>query len=399
MTAPVLRMIGISKRFPGTLALDDVHFEVQPGSIHGLLGENGAGKSTLLKLLAGDHRPSAGAIELDGQRIDINSPARAHELGIGIVYQELSLLPNLSVAHNISLGGEPMRGLVIDEVAVRGVAQAALERIGVMSIRPERMVASLSLAERQLVEIAKVLTLQRARLLIFDEPTAALNHHDVARLFAIMRGLRDSGIALIFVSHRYREVLEICDTSTVLRNGRVVATVGRGDATLERLIELTLGQRAEATFLRTWRADVAGDEVLSVRGMSVGTRLHEIDLEVRRGEIVAVCGLLGSGQNELARAVCGDAQEVSGDVRLPDGRMRATSPRAGVQAGAGLITENRQEDGLFPNLSVTRNVSIASLGRIIHSRLIPLVSGARERTLVEQATRQTGVGPECCRGR
>jgi ABC-type sugar transport system ATPase subunit len=386
-------MRGITKRFPGTLALDEVDLAVDAGTIHGLLGENGAGKSTLLKILAGDHPPTAGAIELGGEPVQIGGPAHAHDLGIGIVYQELSLLPNLSVAHNLSLGAEPSRGLVIDEEAVRSTATEALERIGVGSIRPDRIVGSLSLAERQLVEIAKVLTLRRARVLVFDEPTAALNHHDVERLFAIMRGLRDSGVALIFVSHRYREVLEICDVSTVLRNGRVVATVGRGEASLERLVELTLGQRAEATFDRTWRTDGTGETVLEVHDLSVAARVQAVDLEVRRGEIVGVCGLLGSGQNELARAICGDAEDVSGDVRLAGLPRLPTNPRQAVDAGAGLITENRQDEGLFPSLSVLRNISVASLGRILWSRVVRLVRDPLERRLVGSAAERTGIAP------
>ena len=391
--APLLRMRGITKRFPGTLALEDVDLDVEAGTIHGLLGENGAGKSTLLKILAGDHPPTAGSIELGGEPVQISHPAHAHDLGIGIVYQELSLLPNLSVAHNLALGSEPTRGLVIDEDGVTSRAVAALERIGVGGIRPDRIVGSLSLAERQLVEIAKVLTLRKARVLVFDEPTAALNHHDVQRLFAIMQGLRDSGVALIFVSHRYREVLEICDVATVLRNGRVVATVGRGEASLARLVELTLGQRAEATFDRTWRTDGQGETVLAVHGLNVATRVRDADLQVRRGEIVGVCGLLGSGQNELARAICGDADDVSGDVRLAGLARVPATPRQAVDAGAGLITENRQDEGLFPNLSVLRNISVASLARVLWSRVVRIVRDPLERALVRSAAERTGIAP------
>ena len=390
---PILRMTGITKRYPGTLAVDDVDLEVAGGTIHGLLGENGAGKSTLLRILAGDQAPTVGSIELRGQLVDITSPAHAHELGIGIVYQELSLLPNLSVADNISLGGEPMRGLAIDDDAIRVTAQEALARIGVTSISPDRLVASLSLAERQLVEIAKVLTLQRPRILIFDEPTAALNRHDVVRLFAIMRGLRAEGVALLFVSHRYREVLDICDVATVLRNGRVVGTVHRGEATLERLIELTLGQRAEATFRREWHSDRSGEPVLTVRDLHVGSRVAGVNLQVTRGEILGVCGLLGSGQNELARAIGGDADEVSGQITLLGSAGRAHTPRAAVSAGVGLITEKRQDEGLFPNLSVIHNVSVASLGRLVWSAVLRVVRVRRERQRVTEATSRTGIAP------
>ena len=230
-------------------------------------------------------------------------------------------------------------------------------------------------------------------MLVFDEPTAALNHHDVERLFTIMRSLRDAGVALIFVSHRYREVLEICDVATVLRNGRVVATVTRGEASLEGLVELTLGQRAEATFDRTWRTDGDGETVLAARGLYVAARVRDVDIEVKRGEIVGICGLLGSGQNELARAICGDADDVSGEMRLIGLGQAPATPRQAVLAGAGLITENRQDEGLFPSHSVVRNISVASLAQLVWSRGISLVNAALERARVRSAAERTGIAP------
>ena len=259
--APLLQVSDMTKRFPGVLALDGIGLTVERGTIHGLLGENGAGKSTLLKILAGEYRPTSGRIEIDGEEVEIASPRHAHSLGIGIVYQELSLLRNLSVAHNISLANEPTRALAIDERAIVATARESLGRMGIDSIDPTQKVGSISIAERQLVEIAKVLTLRRPRILIFDEPTAALGPADVARLFRIMGELRDQGVAIIFVSHRYREVLTICDRATVLRNGRVVGDVDCREATVEHLVELTLGQKAETVFRRNWRAAEPGDPV------------------------------------------------------------------------------------------------------------------------------------------
>src|SRR6188472_941453 len=250
--APLLRITEMTKRFPGTLALDGVAMVVERATIHGLVGENGAGKSTLLKILAGDYRPTSGRIELEGEEVDVATPRRAHELGIGIVYQELSLLTNLSVAHNISLGSEPMSRLAVDERRLAETAARVLARMGVGSIDPAQKVGKLPLAERQLVEIAKVLTLRQPRVLIFDAPTAALGQTDVERLFRIMQGLRDEGVGIIFVSHRYREVLRICDRATVLRNGRVVGEVACAGTSIEHLIELTLGQKAAAAFHREW---------------------------------------------------------------------------------------------------------------------------------------------------
>jgi ribose transport system ATP-binding protein len=392
-TAPFLQISEITKRFPGTLALDGVDLEVERGTVHGLVGENGAGKSTLLKILAGDYRPTSGRIEIDGEDVDIATPRRAHELGIGIVYQELSLLPNLSVAHNISIGSEPTRGVAIDEGRLLEEARAALERIGVSSIDPARKVAQIPLAERQLVEIAKVLTLRRPRILIFDEPTAALGQEDVERLFRIIDGLREEGVAIIFVSHRYREVLTICDEATVLRNGRVVGRVRRGETSVEQLVELTLGQKAQAAFHREWRGGEATDPVLELRGLEVGSRLRGVDLELRRGEIVAVCGLLGAGQNQLARAVAGDAPDVSGTVAVKGREAPPRSPRQALGAGVALITENRQDEGLFPDIPVRGNISISSLRRIVAAPFVRVILRSKERRLTQQAAARTGISP------
>lgn len=391
--APLLRIAEITKRFPGTLALDGVDLTVERGTVHGLVGENGAGKSTLLKILAGDYRPTSGRILIDGEEVEISTPRRAHEFGIGIVYQELSLLTNLSVAHNISLGSEPTHGLAIDEREVMDAARVALARIGVTTVDPAQKVAKLPLAERQLVEIAKVLTLRRPRILIFDEPTAALGQADVERLFRIMLGLREEGVAIIFVSHRYREVLTICDRATVLRNGRVVGHVARGESSVERLVELTLGQKAQAAFHREWRTDSSGEPVLEVRDLHVGSRVRGVDLLLRRGEIVGICGLLGSGQTQLARALAGDLPDVEGTVVVKSREGIPRSPRRALGRGLALITENRQEEGLFPEMSVRANISISSLGRVVFNRIVRLIYGRRERRLTANVAIRTGISP------
>ena len=391
--AAVLRMSGISKRFPGTAALTDVDIEIERPMIYGLVGQNGAGKSTLLKILAGEYRPSAGEIRIADETVDISSSRRAHELGIGIVYQELSLLPNLSVAHNISLGQEPMNGLRVDERRLLREARDALARIGASTINPNTKVGDLPLSERQLVEIAKVLTLRQPRILIFDEPTAALAQTDVQRLFRIMAALRDEGVTIMFVSHRYREVLQVCERITVLRNGRVVATLARDAATLERLVDLTLGQKADTIFERELHGGGAGETLLELSGLNVGRRVQGVDLSLRRGEIVGVCGLLGSGQNEFARAVGGDARDVSGQVVVAGRPVQLRSPRQALRRGIALITENRQEEGLYPDMRVTANISVASLLKIVVSPLVPILSRKRERRLTRSAASSVGIAP------
>jgi ribose transport system ATP-binding protein len=386
-------MTGVTKRFPGTLALDEVGLTVERGTVHGLVGENGAGKSTLLKILAGDYRPTSGRIEIEGQEVEIATPRRAHELGIGIVYQELSLLRNLSVAHNISLGSEPTNGLAIDERDLVDAARTALVRMGVTTIDPAQRVGDLPLAERQLVEIAKVLTLRRPRILIFDEPTAALGQSDVERLFRIMESLRAEGVGIIFVSHRYREVLTICDRSTVLRNGRLIGQVERGETTVEHLVELTLGQKAQAAFHRVWRVAESAEPVLELRDLRVGSRLRGVDLVVRRGEIVGVCGLLGAGQNQLARALAGDEADLEGKIVLNGRESVPRSPRRALRAGLALITENRQDEGLFPDMSVRANITISSLGRVVLAPLVRLIYRPKERRLTANVAERTGISP------
>jgi ribose transport system ATP-binding protein len=390
---PLVRITGMTKRFPGTLALDGVDLVVERGTIHGLVGENGAGKSTLLKILAGDYRPTSGLIEIDGNEVDVSTPRRAHELGIGIVYQEFSLLTNLSVAHNISLGVEPTNGLAIDERALAQTAARVLRRMGVTTVDPSQKVGKIPLSERQLVEIAKVLTLRQPRILIFDEPTAALGQADVDRLFRIVEGLRDEGVAIIFVSHRYREVLRICDRATVLRNGRVVAEVRCAETSVEQLVELTLGQKVAAAFHREWRSESPGEALLELTGLHVGSRVRGVDLKVRRGEIVSLCGLLGSGQNHLARAIAGDAFDLSGSLRIKGVEAIPRSPRAALRRGVALITENRQEEGLFPDMAVRSNISISSLARIVVSRSLRLIDPRRERRLAGEVAATTGIAP------
>lgn len=382
---PVLELLGISKHFSGTDALADVTLRIDRPMVYGIVGQNGAGKSTLLKILAGDYQPTGGEVRLDGQHLDISNQRRALALGIGIVYQEFSLLPNLSVAHNIVLGQEPMNGVRIDERRLLADAGDALARAHAHSIPLTRKVADLTLSQRQLVEIAKVLTLRQPRVLIFDEPTAALGHADVENLFKVIARLRDQGVTILFVSHRYREVLAICEQVSVLRNGRIVASMTCGETSLEHLVELTVGQKTEASFRRQSPSSGDGPVILEVEGLHVGARVRGVDLKVRSGEIVGLCGLLGSGQNELARALGGDAVDVKGRFALRGREVRLSSPRQALRLGIAIMSESRQDEGLFPDLRVSANISVASLWRVLWSRWAPVLSRRKEKTLTRDA--------------
>ncbi len=396
---PRLSMRGITKRFGGTVALSEVDFEVLAGEIHGLVGQNGAGKSTLMKIVAGDYRPDSGRIFVDGDEVEIRDPRRGLDLGVGIVYQELSLLPNLTVAENISLGREQTTLAVVGRETEMQLAGQALALLGIDHIRPGVRVNRLTVAEQQLVEIAKVLSLG-PRILALDEPTAALSLHDARRLFTALRHLGASGVGIVFVSHRYGEVLEICDRCTVLRNGNVVAREESGALNLERLVALTLGEEAKRshqvdpgprpTLTRTG-ASRGSLPLLSVEHLAVGRTVVDISFQVGAGEVVGLCGLLGSGQSEVARALYGDAEDVRGTVTLDGKRLRPSSPRAAARRGIAFITENRRDEGIFPDLPVVPNVTAASLHQSWLDRYIPLISPRRERARAGSVLAQVSV--------
>jgi ABC-type sugar transport system ATPase subunit len=388
---PILEMVGISKRFPGTLALDRVDLAVRPAEIHALVGQNGAGKSTLVKILAGDYAASSGAIAIDDQPVAIQSPLDARDLGIGIVYQELSLLPNLTVAENLCLGREPRRGIGIDTRRLLQQAAAALEALGLERINLHGRVGHLSLPNRQLVEIAKVLA-QRPRILILDEPTAALAPADTDRLFEALARARAGGVGIIYITHRFQEILSVCDRGTVLRNGRVVSTFASTDTSLEQLVEWTLGQKPDRYF-QTPAAEAAAtsEPVLSVSGLAIGDRIKDVGFQIKPGEIVGLCGLLGAGQDEVARALFGDQPQARGVVLWKGKPVLVHSPRQAKKLGIGFLTENRRDEGLIPDMAVRENISLAGLHAITWARWFPLVRRSRERAATGAAAARTNV--------
>ena len=396
---PRLSMRGITKRFGGTVALSEVDFDVLTGEIHGLVGQNGAGKSTLMKIVAGDYRPDNGRIFLDGREVEIRDPRRGLDLGVGIVYQELSLLSNLTVAENISLGREETSLALVGRDAEMRLAGKALALLGIDHITPSVRVNRLTVAEQQLVEIAKVLSLG-PRILVLDEPTAALSLQDTRRLFTALRHLCASGVGVVFVSHRYGEVLEICDRCTVLRNGKVVAREESSALNLERLVALTLGEEAKRTHqvgprLRSGGTSTAAPPgsvpLLSVEHLGVGRTVVDISFQVGAGEVVGLCGLLGSGQSEVARALYGDAEDVRGTVALDGKRFRPSSPRAAARRGIAFVTENRRDEGIFPDQPVVPNVTAASLHQSWLNRYIPLLNPRRERARAGGVLEQVSV--------
>ncbi|HET6363339.1 MAG TPA: sugar ABC transporter ATP-binding protein [Gemmatimonadota bacterium] len=371
-------MEGIRKEFPGVLALDDVDFAVLPGEVHVILGENGAGKSTLMKILSGAHGKDAGKIFLAGREVEIDGPRRARELGVAIIYQELSLAPTLSAAENVFLGREPRRlpGLV-DRAAMERRAHAILDGLGArFDVR--RPIRELSLAERQLVEIARALSLD-ARILVMDEPTSALTEPETRALFETMRRLTARGVAIVYISHRLQEIYEIGDRVTVLRDGRRVATLDVAAADRRELVRLMANREVDELVTRL--PSPRGGELLEVEGLTRASDLRDVSFTLHEGEIVGFAGLLGSGRTAVARAIFGLDPLDAGRILVHGRPLAIRSPRDAIRAGIGLVTEDRKRQGLVLSLSVRENISLPVLGSV--SRL-GLIDARRERELASR---------------
>lgn len=371
--APLLRMSGIAKAFPGVQALSDVSLDLRAGEVLALLGENGAGKSTLIRVLGGAHPPDAGTIAIDGQPVRISSPLDARRAGISVIYQEFNLVPALSVRENIFLGHEPGRLSLIPRGSERQRAAEMLTRIG-SDISPETLVRDLTVAQQQVVEIAKSLASQ-SRIIVMDEPTAALSPREVDGLFRMIRELTAQGLGIIYVSHRLSEIFEIAQRVTVLRDGRHVATQPIEELTRELLIELMVGRQLDQEFPRraasthpvsftpTPLISPSPPTGLRITNLSRDTAVRNVSLEVRRGEIVALTGLVGAGRTEVARLVFGADRRDSGTIELDGRPLTIRNPRDAIASGICLLTEDRKRQGLILNHSIQENFGLPNLGK------------------------------------
>ena len=384
--APMLRMTGIAKRFPGVQALAGVDLEVAPGEVHGLLGENGAGKSTLLKILSGAQQPDAGSIIFEGREITLPSPDAAQALGIVTIYQELSLFPALTVAENIFLGREPMSGPFIDWAATRRATKELGSRFG-LDLPADKLVRDLSVAQQQMVEIARALSMQ-SRLIIMDEPTSALSQREAQRLFGIVRELKRNGISIIFVTHRLPEVMQICDRITVLKDGKPSGKAEVAAISVEDIVRMMVG-RTGADLFKRLPTRSPGSTVLNISNLSgVATAndpravvLRDISFELRRGEILGIAGLVGSGRTELARAIFGADPKRGGAIALDGADLDIRSPEDAIAADIGLVPEDRKQQALFLDLAVRENLSVTALGKLVR---FGFVNRQQERDLVER---------------
>jgi len=371
---PLLSLQNAAKSFGAVHAIVDASIDLYGGEVHGLVGENGAGKSTLVKILAGVHQPDTGLLQVNGTPTALHGPAAAQEAGIAVIYQEPTLFPDLTAAENIFMGRQPLRrGRRIDTRQMRDEAQALFERLGVR-LDPARLCRGLSIADQQIIEIAKALS-RDARIIVMDEPTAALSAAEVARLFDVAAALRADGAAVLFISHRLEEVFEICQRVTVMRDGRQILSRELEGLTADDLVRAMVGRQLgdrpdEAR-------DKAGEVVLQVERMTKEGVFTDISFEVRAGEVVALAGLVGSGRSEVARAVFGIDRYDAGQVTIHGKALRRSSPTSAMAAGVGFVPEDRRQQGLVMDMSVQQNMALASLGRL---RRAGIISSKSERS-------------------
>ena len=391
VSQPLLQLVDVSKRYGGVRALEGAQFACAPGRIHALLGENGAGKSTLIKIMAGVVQPDAGRIMLEGQERRFAHPQEAVSAGIACIFQELSLMPELSVADNICITNPPQRFGLIDRKAQRRIAEAALARAGAQDIHPLAPVGSLSLSRRQMVEIAKALA-RSPKILILDEATSALTAADVERVQALLRRLRSEGMAIVYISHRMKEIAAVADDCSVFRNGRHVATFPAGSRSDAQTVELMIGRDIAHAFPPKPPPAPATDvpPALEVRGLSWNNRLHDIDLQLRAGEIVGLGGLDGQGQREFFLALFGVLRGVSGQLHLSGRPASIKSPRRAKRADVGiaLVPEDRKTDGLMLPMSVRDNLGFVALERLSRAGV---VSRERESRAIGEMVRKLSI--------
>jgi rhamnose transport system ATP-binding protein len=379
----IIALRGASKSYGAVRAARDVSIALGAGEVRALAGENGAGKSTIVRMLAGVQRPDAGEVLVDGGPAHFHGPADARDAGVAVIYQEPTLFPDLSVAENVMMGRHPLGSLRrIDRRELQRRVHELMDRLGVR-LDPEQPVRGLSIADQQIVEIAKALSFD-ARVLIMDEPTAALSGHEVERLFGVVRTLRERGAGVLFISHRLEELFAICDTVTVLRDGEVTHDGLTAEMNTDELVRRMVGRELSQLFPK--QETQPGDVALSVHRLTREGVFIDVSFEVRRGEIVALAGLVGAGRSEVARAIFGIDTPDGGHVEVDGVRLKRGSPAAAMRAGVGLVPEDRRQQGLVMELSIERNIGLTRL-QALRSKLGVIGTGAEERLASDWATK------------
>lgn len=389
-TAPLLEVRGITKQYPGVMALKGMDFDVRAGEVHCLLGPNGAGKSTLIKCISGVHAPTEGEILIEGKPLPVGEPSQSMALGIGTIYQELDLVEDLRVAESIFLGHEPRRLGLLDRAKMRADTTALLTRLEHADIKPDMFVRQLRPAAQQIVSIARALS-RNVKLLIMDEPSAILDDGEVETLFDVVRKLTADGVGVIYISHRLDEIPRIGDRVTVLSDGRTVATGLPADTPRAELVEKMVGRKVDQLFPARAKAAADADVVLDVRGVSGAPRVKESSFQVRAGEVLGIGGLVGAGRSELLRLVYGLDKPDTGEVYLDGKKVPAGNPAVAIERGMGLAPEDRKSQGLLLGWSLAKNVSVADLSRFTTGGIISL---REERKLTGEKLRELNTVPD-----
>ncbi len=386
---PFVSANAVSKAYGGAQALKGVSLSILPGEVHGLVGANGAGKSTLIRVLAGLTQPDAGEIRIDGKRVAITTPHQAGELGMSFIHQELAFVPGMTVLENIMLGlPKRTRFGVVDWPAIAREIAPIAERVGVRAPLGAN-VKGLSTAENWLINITRALV-RKSRLIVMDEPTAALSPAESERLFAIIRDLRQSGVAVLYVSHRLDEILELCQRVTVFRDGLSVAELAGAALTRQALVEAIVGG-AIVGLQKSATPVAAGEVALSVRGLARPPKVVDVSFELKKGEVLGLGGLVGAGRSETARLLFGADRPDTGAMTLNGAPFAPKSPAAAVKAGLGLVPEERRAEGLILTKSLAFNVGLANLNSIVVGAMLPLISGRKRRALAEQTIRDLAI--------
>lgn len=376
MEQPILELKNIVKSFSGVTALDDVSISIKRGEVRALVGENGAGKSTLIKVISGAHAPTSGEFWFDGQKIENCTPTKAKELGIGVIYQELNLMPQLTVAENIFYGRELKKGIVLDNKAMIEKCVGMIRELGI-EIDPNRKICELTIAEQQIVEIVKAVS-QDIKFLIMDEPTAPLTNNEIEKMFEIIRKLRKKNISILYISHRMEEIFEVSDTVTVLRDGKHIVTMNTSETDRALLIKHMVGREVGQKFPP--RKCPVGEEILEVKDLT-NAQIHGCSFTLRKGEILGISGLVGAGRTELARAIFGADKVDKGSILYKGKPISNRTPKQAIINKIGLITEDRKNQGLLLNKNIAYNVTYASLPKISRAGV---VDAAQENSVTDR---------------
>ncbi len=386
----VLEMNHIAKSFPGVKVLDDVTLRIRPGEVHALMGENGAGKSTLMKILMGIYTADAGELVFDGQPFTVRNPRDAMDRGIAMIHQELNPILDMQVYENIYIGREKKRGMLVDQKTMQKETAALLQKLGI-DISATAYMRDLSVAQCQLIEIVKAISIE-AKVIVMDEPTSAITDREVDTLFTQIRRLRSEGVAIIYISHKMDEIFKICDTITVLRDGKFIGTDAAAHMTSEQLIRMMVGRDITEVFPK---ADAQiGETLLEVRGLSMGSRVRNVSFTLRRGEVLGIAGLVGAGRSELVETIFGMRRKSAGDILIGGKPVKLDTPAHAIAHKLALITEDRKFTGLNLDGSVAENVTLVELKRLFPSGLI---DHAKEKSIANRYIEELSIktpGPE-----